>query len=61
MSSASISDKGYKTFMVSKDGKVVYDEFGTSYNSVRPVITIIKTAIAQGTGTVNDPYIFTNT
>ena len=59
LTSASLISSAYYPFMLSTNGKVVTNDTGANYRSVRPVITVIKTATVTGTGTVNDPYVLT--
>lgn len=59
MTSASLISSGYYPFMISRDGKVITHDTGANFRSVRPVITIIKTATVEGDGTVNNPYVLT--
>lgn len=46
-------------YVLNEKGKVVYDVVGTTLLSVRPVISIVKTATISGDGTINNPYILT--
>ena len=59
MTGAFLDDEEYHPFTVSPDGKVLDTDLGNHLRSVRPVITIIKTAIVTGNGTADDPYILT--
>lgn len=60
MTSASLISSAYYPFMVSPEGKVITNDTGGNFRSVRPVIAIIKTATVTGDGTVNNPYVLTN-
>lgn len=60
MTSASLTSSAYYPFMLNNKGKVIVNDTGTHFRSVRPVITIIKTATVSGDGTVNNPYVLTN-
>ena len=57
MTSAKLLNNTYYPFVLSTTGKIESDVPGTYLRSVRPVITIIKTAMVTGTGTIDDPYI----
>ena len=59
MTGASLDDDDYHPFTVSATGKVLDTDSGSHLRSVRPVITIIKTATVTGSGTVDDPYMLT--
>ena len=56
MSSSKLSNGIYYPFALSKNGKVLSDVSGSFLRSVRPVITIIKTALVEGDGTSANPY-----
>ncbi len=56
MSSSKIVNGVYYPFTLSKNGKVLSDVSGSFLRSVRPVITIIKTALVEGDGTIDNPY-----
>ena len=60
MTSASLTSSAYYPFMISNKGKIITNDTGANFRSVRPVITIIKTALVEGDGTVNNPYVLTN-
>ena len=47
----------YYPFVLSTTGKIISNVPGDYLRSLRPVITIIKTAMVTGTGTIDDPYI----
>ena len=57
MSSAKMVNNTYYPFVLSTTGKIISDVPGDYLRSLRPVITIIKTAMVSGSGTINDPYI----
>ena len=57
MTSAKLLNNTYYPFVLSTTGKIESDVPGTYLRSVRPAITIIKTAMVTGTGTIDDPYI----
>ncbi|MGN1379330.1 MAG: hypothetical protein ACI4XR_02905 [Bacilli bacterium] len=57
MTSAKLLNNTYYPFVLSTTGKIESDVPGTYLRSVRPVITIIKTAMVTGSGTMDDPYI----
>ncbi len=59
LTGAKLTEKDYTPFAVSANGKVLDKDTGDNLRAIRPVITIIKTAVVSGTGTVNDPYILT--
>ena len=59
MTGAKLNDEDYHPFTVSASGKVLDSDIGSHLRAVRPVITIIKTAVVTGSGTVDDPYILT--
>ena len=56
MSSSKLVNGIYYPFALSKNGKVLSDVSGSFLRSVRPVITIIKTALVEGDGTSSNPY-----
>ena len=56
MSSSKIVNGVYYPFALSSKGKVLDDISGSFLRSVRPVITIIKTALVEGDGTSENPY-----
>lgn len=56
MSSSKLVNGIYYPFALSKNGKVLSDVSGSFLRSVRPVITIIKTALVDGDGTSSNPY-----
>lgn len=56
MSSSKMVNGIYYPFALSKNGKVLSDVSGSFLRSVRPVITIIKTALVEGDGTSENPY-----
>lgn len=56
MSSSKLVNGIYYPFTLSKNGKVLSDVSGSFLRSVRPVITIIKTALVEGDGTSANPY-----
>ena len=60
MSSSKLSNGIYYPFALSKNGKVLSDVSGSFLRSVRPVITIIKTALVEGDGTSANPYKLIN-
>ena len=57
MSSAKMVNNTYYPFVLSTTGKIISNVPGDYLRSLRPVITIIKTAMVTGTGTIDDPYI----
>ncbi|MFI3260411.1 MAG: hypothetical protein R3Y13_01695 [bacterium] len=57
MSSAILKNKVYYPFAVDIEGNIVYDEQGTNYNGLRPVINISREVIVTGTGIKSDPYV----
>ena len=57
MSSAKMVNNTYYPFVLSTTGKIISNVPGDYLRSLRPVITIIKTAMVSGSGTINDPYI----
>ena len=59
MTGAKLDDEDYYPFTLSSDGKVLDSDLGSHLRAVRPVITIIKTAVVTGNGTIDDPYILT--
>ena len=54
---SSLSNNAYYPFMVNPSGKLINNDSGMYLRAVRPVITIIKTAMVDGDGSVNNPYI----
>lgn len=57
LSLATNQNNDFYPFAVSKEGKILYDISGTSYQGLRPVINIIRKSTVSGSGTENDPYI----
>ena len=56
MSSSKLVNGVYYPFALSKKGQILSDVSGSFLRSVRPVITIIKTALVEGDGTSENPY-----
>ena len=56
MSGAMTRYSNYYPFAVDENGAIISNINGTLLRSIRPVITIIKTAKVTGTGTSEDPY-----
>lgn len=59
MTGAKMSSSEYQPFTVTSNGKIINTDIGSYLRSVRPVITIIKTAIVSGNGTSEEPYMLT--
>lgn len=56
MSSAKIVSGEYYPFTLTENGMVSIELSGSYLRSIRPVITIIKTALVEGDGTIDNPY-----
>ncbi|NMA50982.1 MAG: hypothetical protein GX951_03950 [Mollicutes bacterium] len=46
-------------YVMNEEGKITSDVPGTTLLGVRPVITLVKTAIVEGDGSINNPYTLT--
>lgn len=57
MSSAKQSGNNYYPFILDTKGKIVYDEVGTEYKAIRPVINISKIVTVTGDGSNDNPYV----
>ena len=51
------SESAFYPFLVDASGELVDDVDGSLYRNFRPVISLNRTVIVSGTGTVNDPYV----
>ena len=50
-------DDAFYTFLVSSNGEIVDDTSGALYRNIRPVISLNRTTVVTGTGTIDDPYV----
>ena len=51
------SESAFYPFLVDASGELVDDVDGSLYRNFRPVISLNRTVIVSGTGTINDPYV----
>ena len=57
MSLAKLSDEEFYPFLVNESGELIDNINGSLYRSLRPVISLNRTVIVTGTGTLDDPYV----
>ena len=57
MSLAKTSDDTFYPFLVNESGELVDHVSGSLYRSFRPVISLSRTVMVTGTGTLDDPYV----
>ena len=50
-------DEAFYPFLVSSNGEIVDDTSGSLYRNIRPVISLNRTTVVTGTGTIDDPYV----
>lgn len=59
MTSAKEDSNNYYPFIIKTNGAISDSTSGSLIRGVRPVINIVRNVSATGTGTADDPYIFT--
>lgn len=60
MTSAKEENGVFFPFSLSANGAIISSNAGNNPSAIRPVITIIKTDVAEGEGTLSNPYILSS-